>query len=485
MNVILITFVMYIVGMAIVGIIAARFTRNIEDFSLGGRRLGPWVIAISAKATDFSTWLLVGLPGKAFTMGLGAIWAVIGCFGGTLFNWTVIAQRLRRFTKRVSAITVPDYFEARFNDHTHVLRITAMVMIVVFFTLYISAQCVGTGKILAGTFNITPIQGMAYSLGFIIFYTMVGGFLAEAWTDFVQGWLMLGGLSILSIVGVIRIGGIGSLVEGIRNINPTALSWGAGETGLALFLGVVLGGLAIGLGYPGQPHIVIRYMAIRKTREMPKATWIAMIWTTLALLGAIGVGMVGMATTGDLADPETVTTALAQAIFPAWLVGIIIAAATAAMMSTVDSQLLVAATAIAEDTYGKLLNRKASPERLLLVARISTVVIGAVAFFLGIRAEKLVYDLVLYAWGGLAASFGPALILSLRWPRITKWGAFAGMVIGAATVVIWENVERLESICYELIPAFFLSLLVIVVVSLLEKKPEMEMVRVLMEKGDG
>jgi sodium/proline symporter len=467
----LVAFVVYLFAMVVAGLIAAKFTKTIEDFGLGGRKLGAWVIALSEKSTDMSTWLLVGLPGQAFKIGLGTIWALIGVFFGSLANWVVIAERLRKFSLKFSAITLPDYFESRFKDETHTLRLTGMALIVFFFTLYVSAQCVGAGKILSATFTLSKVQGMAIALGFIIFYTMAGGFLAEAWTDFIQALIMLVGLSLLSIVGIFKIGGFVSLVRGIGAVSPQALTWGGGATGMAMFLGVVIGGLAIGLGYAGQPHIVTRYMALSKRSKMSVAAWIAMVWTFLVLVGAVLVGVVGLATLGKLDDPETVTTSLAVAILPPWAVGVIIAAVTAAMMSTVDSQLLIAATSVAQDFWKNIINRKAAEERLLLVGRVATVAIGVMAFLLGIKAERAVYWLVLYAWGGLAASFGPALILSLRWKKTTKWGVLAGMVVGALTIVVWYNVPVLRNAIYELVPGFVLSTIAVVVVSLAGPKP--------------
>lgn len=471
MNPSLVAFLVYLVGMVVAGVIASRFTKTLEDFGLGGRKLGSWVIALSEKSTDMSTWLLVGLPGLAFKIGLGAVWVFIGCFLGSLANWVVIAERLRKFSIRFSAITLPDYFESRFNDSTHLLRVVGMILIVFFFTLYVSAQCVGAGKILSASFALSKVQGMGIALGFIIFYTMAGGFLAEAWTDFFQALIMLSGLSLLSIVGIVKIGGIPSLIRGMANANPGTLTWGGGSTGLAMFLGVIIGGLAIGLGYAGQPHIVTRYMALRKGSKMSVAAWVAMVWVFFALLGAIMVGMVGLSVLGALDDPETVTTSLAMAILPPWLVGVIIAAATAAMMSTVDSQLLIAATSVAEDFFRKIVSKEASQKRLLLIARLATVGIGVVAFLLGIKAERAVYWLVLYAWGGLAASFGPPLVLSLRWKRTTKWGVLAGMIVGAVTVVIWYNIPVLKNAIYELVPGFFFSLIAVILVSIFGPKP--------------
>lgn len=334
----------------------------------------------------------------------------------------------------------------------------------------------GAGKILSASFTLSKVQGMGIALGFIIFYTMAGGFLAEAWTDFFQALIMLSGLSLLSVVGIVKIGGIPSLIRGMANANPGTLTWGGGSTGLAMFLGVIIGGLAIGLGYAGQPHIVTRYMALRKGSKMSVAAWVAMVWVFFALLGAIMVGIVGLSVLGALDDPETATTSLAMAILPPWLVGVIIAAATAAMMSTVDSQLLIAATSVAGDFYGKIVNKKASQERLLFIGRLSTVAIGIVAFLLGIKAERAVYWLVLYAWGGLAASFGPPLILSLRWKRTTKWGVLAGMIVGAVTIVIWYNIPVLKNAIYELVPGFFFSLIAVILVSIFGPQPSLKTV---------
>ena len=471
MSPVLLVFLLYLVGMVIVGIITAKLaSKSLDDFILGGRKMWTPVIALSEKGTDMSAWLLIGLPGQAFKIGIGALWAGIGVWLGSLFNWLVIATPLRKLSGKYNALTLPDYFESRFEDKTHILRIVASILIVFFFTLYVSAQIVGAGKILASTFNIQPIYGMLIGISIILFYTMMGGFIAESWTDFVQGLIMVAALVLLFVVAIFASGGMGNAVLHIRGINPSAVLMTAGESGMALYLGLILGSLAIGFGYAGQPHIVMRYMALQSEKEVKKAAIIAMVWTTFAVFAAIMLGFLAIPfLTGEITDPEHVTLALAGKLLPGWLVGFVLAAATAAMMSTVDSQLLVATSAVTEDIYRKLINPEASQKYLVAMARIFTVIIAVVAFVLGLGAERLVYWLVLYAWGGLAASFGPPLILSLLWKRTTKWGVLAGMITGAITIVIWYNVPALKNFLYELVPGFGLSLTATFVVSLFGK----------------
>ncbi|OPX18634.1 hypothetical protein BXT86_00145 [candidate division WOR-3 bacterium 4484_100] len=476
MGIVLYVFIAYLVGMVVAGIVTARLaSKSLDDFILGGKKLWTPVLALSEKGTDMSAWLLIGLPGQAFKIGIGAIWAGIGVWVGSLFNWVMIATPLRRLSGRFNALTLPDYFESRFDDQSHLLRITSSVLIVFFFTLYVSAQVVGAGKILSSTFGIHPIVGMAIGLSIILFYTMAGGFIAESWTDFIQGLIMVIALIVICIVGFISLGGFGGVAERVGAIDPKAVMLSAGKTGTALYLGLILGGLAIGLGYPGQPHIVMRYMALKDETEVRKAAFIAMTWTTFAVFAAIFLGFFAIPhLRGVITDPEHVTLAFASRILPQWFVGFVLAAATAAMMSTVDSQLLVATSAITEDIYRKIINPQASQKSLVRLARGFTIVIAIIAFVLGIGAEKLVYWLVLYAWGGLAASFGPPLILSLLWKRTTKLGVFAGMIVGAVTIVVWYNVPVLKSLLYELIPGFIFSFLATYLVSQFTRRPKLD-----------
>lgn len=465
------TFILYLVCLFILGVVTARFTKTLEDFVLGGRKLGSWIIALSEKATDFSAWLLIGLPGQAFKMGLGAAWAAIGCFIGSLFNWLVIATPLRKLSEKYNALTLPDYFESKFEDNTRILRITSFILIIVFFTFYISAQIVGSGKILSSAFGMKPLYGMFIGIGMITFYTMLGGFFAVAITDFVQALLMVSALIILPVAGIIYLGGFRGFVEKATLVKEFSFSLSGGETGMAMILGVIIGGLAIGLGYPGQPHILARYMAIKSPKEIKKATIISMTWTFFSLTGAVLMGIVGIPILeGKIKDPEHITSMLAKILLHPWIGGIIISAAISAIMSTADSQLLVVTSSFVEDIYKKMINPLESQKKLVLFSRILTFLIGLVAFMLALKAERLVYWLVLYAWGGLAASFGPAVIMSIIWKKTNRWGIFAGMITGSITIIVWYNISFLKNIIYELVPGFLLSLFAIIIVSILTEK---------------
>jgi len=469
MDPVLLGFIGYLVVVVVVGLIAFRFTRTLADFLLAGRRLGAWVVAFSERASGESAWLLIGLPGLALASGFSAIWSSIGCAAGIFVSWTLVARRLRVETERLGALTLPDYFEARFGDGSHALRILSMGIIVFFFTFYVAAQFLAAGKVLHTTFGLEPFWGMVIGAVIILFYTIMGGFFAVAWTDLVQGILMAIAMIILPAAAWIEMGGTAGIAERIAAIDPNLLTVTGGQTGRSLVMGLVIGSLGIGLGYVGQPHLLTRFMAIRDPKELRKGTLIAMSWVVIAFWGAVLVGIAGLAYfgTGGLADAEHVMPEVARTFLPAGLAGIIISAAIAAMMSTADSQLLVATSALSEDIYHQLVNRDASQRRLVALSRIGTLVIGAVAFLLALRAEETVYWFVLYAWAGLGAAFGPAMVLSLWWKRTTKWGVLAGMVVGSVVSVVWHNVPALKDIVYELVPAFVLALLAVVVVSLL------------------
>ena len=360
--------------------------------------------------------------------------------------------------------------------------------------LYVSAQFVASGKALDATFGTGYGSAVLLGAAVIVFYTMMGGFFAVAYTDLFQGLLMVAMLVILPVVGLLNVGGFGEVLKSMHAKSPGFLSFTSGEIGFAAFA-LIAGHFAIGLGYPGQPHIITRFMAIKDPKRLRQSTLIAMVWVILAGYGALFVGLTGLSVLGpDLEDPETVTVKMAMTLMPAWLAGLMIAAAMAAIMSTADSQLLVATSAIAEDFYRRIFRKNANQKTLLRISRVATLVIAGIALCLALgqappdkertaavqatAAEQesapsgIVFDLVLYAWGGLAASFGPLLILSLYWKKVTKAGAMTGMIVGTATIVVWYNVQVLKDMIYELVPGFFLSLIAIVIVSLLTKPPE-------------
>lgn len=466
-------FIGYLLVVVVVGFITFRYTKTLADFLLAGRRLGAWVVAFSERASGESAWLLIGLPGLALASGFSAVWSAIGCAVGIFASWTLVARRLRVQTEKLGALTLPDYFEARFGDASHLLRIVSMAVIVFFFTFYVSAQFLAAGKVLNTTFGLAPIHGMLIGAVIIIFYTIMGGFFAVAWTDLIQGILMAGAMILLPLAAWIELGGVSGVAERIGGMDPNLLLATGGKSGHALVMGLIIGSLGIGLGYVGQPHLLTRFMAIREPRELRKGTMIAMSWVVVAFWGAVLVGIAGLAHfgVGGLEDPEHVMPQVATLFLPAGIAGIVISAAIAAMMSTADSQLLVATSALSEDIYHQLINKDAPQKRLVAISRIGTVLIGIIAFVLALGAQEQVYWFVLYAWAGLGAAFGPCMVLSLWWKRTTKWGVFAGMVVGSVTTVVWHNVPVLKDFVYELVPAFILALVAVVVVSLMTKPP--------------
>ncbi len=461
---------LYLALMLTVGLIAYRYMKTLDDFVLGGRRLGPWVSAISERASGESAWFLLGLPGAAYGLGFTEYWSVIGIAAGILTSWTFIAIPLRRQTARLGAITLPDYFELRFGDRSRLLRVVSMVVILFFYTAYVAAQLHGAGKILNATFGIEPLHGILIGTTVVVFYTLMGGFLAVAWTDVIQGLLMSFVAVVLPLVGLFKLGGPGALVEKLAAAGPGYLSMSGGKVGHAFLFGAVVGGLSWGFGYLGQPHLLTRYMAIRRTSELRQGGLIAMGWTLLSYWGAPLIGVIGLAILGSgLEDAEQVMPLLAKALLPGWIAGLMIAGATAAMMSTADSQLLVATSALIEDIYVRLIRPRTTPSRLVLLSRVATVLIATVAFLLALaalRGSELIDAMVAYAWTGLGASFGPSLVLSLWWRRTTRTGALAGMLGGMIATVIWRNSEALNAALDIKAAAVLVSAALVILVSL-------------------
>lgn len=461
----------YLFVMLGVGLAAYRYMKTLDDFVLGGRRLGPWVAAISERASGESSWFLLGLPGAAYALGFTEYWSVIGIAAGILASWTFIAIPLRRETGRMGALTLPDYFEIRFSDKTRLLRILSMVAILFFYTAYVAAQLHGAGKILHATFGIAPFWGIVIGAGVVVFYTLMGGFLAVAWTDLVQGLLMTGVAVILPLAGLYAVGGPGPLLEQVAVRGPAFLEMSGGRVGEAFLFGSVIGGLSWGFGYLGQPHLLSRYMAIRKTSELRQGGLIAMGWTLLSYWGAPMIGIIGVAVLGpDLADKEQVMPLLAKALMPGWIAGLMIAGATAAMMSTADSQLLVATSTLIEDVYVRMFRPTTTPSKLVMLSRLVTVLIAGVAFVLALgalRGSALIDTMVSYAWAGLGSSFGPPLLFSLWWKRTTWSGALAGMLAGMISTVIWHNSAELNGMLDIKAASFLISALCVVVFTLI------------------
>ena len=488
---ILLVFLAYLLLLACVGIYYTRANRELEDFVLGGRRLGPWVTAISAEASDMSGWLLIGLPAAAFAGGFSVLWAVIGCAAGTLFNWLVIAPRLRRASASLDAMTIPDFLEARFGGPGgRWIRVAAVAIILLFYATYISAQFTAAGKIFETSFagvstpwgemSLDYVQGLLIGCGVILFYTIAGGFMAVAVTDLFQGLIMVFAVVVLPVAGIWGLGGPEGLWTAMARAHEGGVLLGLGgrEKGLAFLLGVAAGGLSWGLGYPGQPHILVRFMAIRDEGKLRLSALISVCWVLIALYGAMFVGFVGRATYRyGLDDPDSVFPMLATLLLPDWLGGVLIAAAVAAVMSTVDSQILVAVSAVVEDIYGRMLGGDVRSMRAVWIGRGVGLLLGGAGFWLAL-GRRGVFEQVFDAWGGLAAGLGPAVCFSLLWRRTTAPAVLTGMIVGATLVQFWPWIVKAFPYAAVtvwpggLMPGFGLSCLAIWLVSLLSGNPE-------------
>jgi sodium/proline symporter len=468
----LIAIIVYLVGMLLIGFLAARMTKDLSDYVLGGRRLGAGVAALSAGASDMSGWLMLGLPGAVYLGGMGEIWLPIGLAVGAYLNWQFVAKPLRVYTEVANdSITVPGYFENRFHDTSKILRVVSAIVILIFFTFYTSSSLVGGAILLENSFGMDYTVALWVGAAVILSYTFFGGFLAASWTDFIQGILMFLALIIIPIVAIQELGGWNEALQQIGTIDPTHLDVASGAT----FVGVA-SLLAWGLGYFGQPHILVRFMGLKSTNDVPKARLIGMTWMVLSLFGALFVGFAGIAYFADtpLENSETVFIMFSQVLFNPWVAGFLLAAILSAIMSTVDSQLLVSSSALAQDFYKSIFRRNASKKEEMIVGRIAVLGIAVIAIFLGYNPESKVLELVSYAWAGFGAAFGPVIILSLFWKRMTRNGALAGIIVGAATVIVWKQITGGIFDLYELAPGFLFAGIAIIIVSLLDKEPSKE-----------
>ena len=466
------TFGVYLVGMLVIGVVGYRLTDNLSDFVLGGRRLGGSVAALSAGASDMSGWLLLGLPGALYALGMNQIWIGIGLAVGAYLNWQFVARRLRVYTEVAgNAITLPDYLENRFRDRSKALRVASALVILVFFTFYVSAGMVGGAILFEQTFGLDYRTALWVGAAVIVGYTFLGGFLAVCWTDFVQGLLMLLALIVVPVAVVAGAGGWDATVATIGAIDPGRLDAFHGMT----VLGIV-SLLAWGLGYFGQPHILVRFMAVRSPDEIPKARLVGMSWMILALYGAIFTGFAGSAyfAADPLVNPETVFIALTQALFNPWVAGVLLAAILAAIMSTIDSQLLVSSSALTEDFYRAMLRRQAGEREVVWIGRGAVTAVALLALWMAGDPDSTVLGLVAYAWAGFGAALGPVILLSLFWRRMTRNGALAGMVVGATTVVLWKQLHggplQLFDL-YEIVPGFVFCGAAVIAASLLDERP--------------
>ncbi len=453
-------FIAYLLLIFALGFVAYRRTRNLGDYILGGRSLGPAATALSVGASDMSGWLLLGLPGAVYLSGIREAWIGVGLVAGAWLNWLFVARPLRVYSQQAdNSLTLPDFFANRFRDRGNLLRATAALVILLFFTFYVAAGLVGGAILFESSFGLDYHAALIVGGCIIVAYTLAGGFLAVAWTDAVQALLMLAALLLAPLLAVDAAGGVGALADRMLVVNPQAASL-FGDLGALGLISL----LAWGFGYAGQPHILARFMAAKDPGRLRAARRAAMSWMIIVLTGSVCVGLAGIAWFADepLANPETVFIALSQALFNPWLAGIITAAILSAIMSTVDSQLLVSSSVVSKDLYRTFFRTRASDRELVLVSRLAVLAVALAAMLIASDRDSLVLELVSYAWAGFGAAFGPAVLFSLYWRKTTAPAVLAGIATGAVTVVVWSNLSGGIFDLYEILPGFvFCSLAIL------------------------
>lgn len=467
----MVSLAIYMAGMLYIGYWSYKKTSDLSDYMLGGRGLGPAVTALSAGASDMSGWMLMGLPGAMYATGLSSVWIAIGLLIGAYANYLIIAPRLRTYTEVANdSITIPDFLENRFKDRTKILRFVSAIVILVFFTFYASAGLVSGGRLFENSFNLDYKIGLFVTVGVVVAYTLFGGFLAVSWTDFVQGCIMFIALVLVPIVAFTDVGGVTETFNTIKQVDASHLDMFKGTT----ILGII-SFLAWGLGYFGQPHIIVRFMAIISIKDLKTSRRIGVGWMTISIIGAMLTGLIGIAyyakNNATLQDPEMVFVTFSNILFHPYITGFLLSAILASIMSSISSQLLVISSAVTEDFYKTFFRRNASDKELVFIGRLSVLVVAMIAVVLAYHPSDTILTLVGYAWAGFGSAFGPVILLSLYWKRTNKWGVLAGMIVGAVVVIAWVQIPSLKAIMYEMVPGFFCSLLTVIVVSLLTKEP--------------
>lgn len=480
------TFLIYIIGMLLIGFLAYRLTNNLSDYILGGRKIGSFVTALSAGASDMSGWLLMGLPGAVYASGLIEGWIAIGLTIGAYFNWLIVSGRLRAHTEfSGNSLTLPDYFHARFGDQTKIIKILSAAIFLLFFAIYCASGVVAGARVFENLFGVPYHQAIWFGALATIIYTFIGGFLAVSWTDTIQATLMVFALILTPVFILINLGGFEQMQATVEQAG-IALNKDFNDVFTGTSFWGVMSLLAWGLGYFGQPHILVRFMAAKDVRSLEKARRIAMTWMIISLIGAVCIGYFGMAyffgnpeqATAVNQNKEQIFIELAKLLFNPWVAGILLSAILAAVMSTLSAQLLICSSAITEDLYKGFLRPKASDKELMWLGRAMVLLVAAVAIFIAQDPNSQVFGLVSNAWAGFGSAFGPVVILSVLWKRMNGFGAIAGMLTGAMIVYFWNNPE-----IYAMIPGFAGGLIAVVVVSLLTPAPSKEIVETF-EKAD-
>ena len=456
---IVVVFILYVAVMLGIGWWTSRTAHSPEQFFLADRSLKAWVTAVSSTASSESAWAVLGTVGLAYKEGLSAAWFLPGCLLGYWINWKFLAEPLRRHSHATNAITVPDYLESRFGGGSHLLRWLSVVIIFSCMMAYVGAQFTAIGKTFDSIFGIPHTLSIPIGGVIILTYTMMGGFLAVAWTDFIQGLIMVGGLVLLALVALAELGGPAGMVSAIDQVNPDTLALMGGKT-LAGFLGGVVGLLGIGLGYPGQPHVLNRYMAAKNEKVIRDGWWIALGWGVLMYVSAILLGLCGNSLFPGLDDPEHLFPKAAESLLPTVLTAIVLTGVLAAIMSTVSAQIIVAASSVAHDIEHRLSGRKRTHAQLLAISRATIAVLGVGAMGIALAKTQVIFWFVLFAWSGLGASFGPLILFTLYSKNVTRQGAIAGMITGFTVTIVWK-VSGLSDGLYELVPAFLLAALAV------------------------
>ncbi len=456
-----------------VGLLALLKTRNQSDFFIGGRSMNSFVVGLSAISSGRSSWLVLGLSGVAYVSGTSAIWAIVGYIVVEAWQFVFLGKKLRNQTQEMDSITLLDYFESRFSDKSGMLRIAGVIIIGIFITAYVAAQFNAGAKSLSTALDLSMLTSLAISGLLIMIYMVLGGYVAVAYNDVVRSVIMLIGLIVLPLIGIVHIGGLGVLNDMLHQLNPAYLD------PFSLGLGAIIGFLGIGLGSPGQPHIVVRYMSIKDPEKLKYSAIYGTFWNILLGLGAISIGLVGRILVPDIhalpdEDPEMIYLVLSSEYFGPALYGLLVGGVFAAILSTADSQLLVVASTFARDLYEKVIaaKREIDEKRKLYLSRMVLVLSGVAALFLAYIAQDLVFWLVLFAWAGLGAAFGPALILSLYYKNATKQGILSGMIAGTLITIVWRLWLKEVTGIYELIPGFFIALIIALMVSRFTLKKE-------------
>jgi len=500
---ILIAMIIYMAAVITIGVVyAKRANKDSEAYFLGGRSLGPWVTAMSAEASDMSGWLLMGLPGVAYWCGLAdAFWTALGLAVGTYLNWLIVSKRLRRYSVRANnAITLPEFFSNRFREQKKTIMLLAAVFILIFFTVYAASCFVTCGKLFSTLFGTSYVSMMIVGAVFVLLYTLLGGFLAESVSDFMQSIVMIAALTLIVVLGTVKAGGIGEVIENAGQIPGFLEFFGLAapvldesgkqlvEAGKPVFGAAadygfltVCSMLAWGLGYFGMPQVLLRFMAIRREDELVRSRRIAMIWVVISLGVAVFIGIVGR----QLYPAEHLTKSAAENIFiplstnslPPLFAGFVMAGILAATISSSDSYLLIAASAFSKNIFQGICKKDASDKQVMLISRITLLVLALIGIVIALDENSVIFQIVSFAWAGFGATFGPLMLFSLFWKRTNKAGAIAGMVSGAGMVFLWKLViSKLGGVfaIYELLPAFLFSCVCILVFSLVTKAPSEE-----------